>query len=168
MKLWLVDADIVIDFLSLDVFDKLVTHHQVYVASVVVEEIKFYKRSGVRYEIDFRKEYVETNLVKELEPSLDEAREILSKLPPIFRDTLDPGELESLAILFREHGLTFCTCDAPAIKALPFLDLSHRGMSAENLLRSSGLLKSGLKPRHTEQYFKTNLEIGQREKIYNF
>jgi hypothetical protein len=168
LKLWLVDADIVIDFLSLDVFDKLVTNHQVYVASVAADEVKFFKRGRVRYEIDFRKKYVETNSVKELNASSDETKEILFKLSPIFRDTLDPGELESLAVLFREHELTFCTCDAAAIRALPFLDLPHRGISAENLLKSSGFLKSGLKPRHTEQYFKANLEIGQRGKIYSF
>jgi hypothetical protein len=168
LKLWLLDADVVIDFLSLDVFDKLVKNHEIYVSSTVINEIKFIKKKGVKYEIDFRQQYVDNDLVKELSAASDDIKEILSKLPPIFHDTLDPGELESLAILCKKDELTFCSCDAAAIRALPFLDLSHRGVSAEILLKSSGLFKPGLKTRHTEKYFKDNLEIGKRDRIYKF
>lgn len=168
MKLWLLDADVVIDFLSLDVFDKLVKNHEIHLSSTVINEIKFIKKKGIKYEIDFRQQYVDNAFVKELSATSDEIKEILSKLPPIFHDTLDPGELESLAILFKNDELTFCSCDAAAIRALPFLDLSHRGVSAESLLKLSGLFKSGLKDRHTEKYYKDNLEIGKRDKIYNF
>jgi hypothetical protein len=55
-----------------------------------------------------------------------------------------------------------------SIKILPLLNLSEAGISAEKLLETSGLSRSDLQPKHTEEYFKANLEIGQREKIYNF
>lgn len=168
MKLWLLDADIVIDFLSFDVLDKLAGYHEVYAASTVIDEIKSHKRDNKKHKIDFRKQYVDSGLVKEVNASSKEIKEVLLKLPPITHDTIDPGELESLAILVREEELIFCTCDAAAIKALPFLDLSDRGISAESLLRSSGLQKSDLKDRHTDQYFKNNLKIGQQNRIYNF
>ncbi len=64
--------------------------------------------------------------------------------------------------------MTFCSCDAAAIRTLPILDLSNKGISVENLLRSSGLQRTDLKDRHTEQYFKNNLAIGQEIKIYLF
>jgi hypothetical protein len=76
--------------------------------------------------------------------------------------------LESLAILAREEALIFCSCDAAAIRALPLLNLSDRGISVESLLKSSGLQRSDLKDRHTDQYFMNNLAIGQENKIYLF
>jgi hypothetical protein len=63
--------------------------------------------------------------------------------------------------------LFFCTCDAAAIRTLPHLDISERGISAEKLLKQSGLLKPGLKDRHTEKYFKSNIAVGQEQKIYS-
>lgn len=168
MKLWLLDADVIIDLLSLDVFDKLAKIHQIFAASTVIGEVKSFKRSGSKQLVDFRQQYVESDLIKELSSSPGEIKEILSKLPAISHETIDPGELESLAILAREEDLIFCSCDAAAIRALPFLDFSDRGISVESLLKSSGLQRSDLKERHTDQYFKTNLAIGQENKIYLF
>jgi hypothetical protein len=168
LKLWLLDADIIIDFLSLDVFDKLVENHKVFVATTVINEVKSFKREDKKYTIDFRKQYVDSNLIREVSASSVEIKEILHKLPPITHDTIHPGELESLSILVREEEITFCSCDAAVIRALPFLDLSERGISAERLLKASGLLKSKLKERHTDQYFKNNLKIGRENKILYF
>ncbi|MDI7260085.1 MAG: hypothetical protein QME90_09210 [Thermodesulfobacteriota bacterium] len=168
MKLWLLDADIVIDFLSLEVFDPLVKKHEIHVASTVINEIKYYKRGEEKFQIDFREKYVTSNLVKELSATYEEMRDLLSKLPLIFRDTLDTGELESLTILYHRRELAFCSCDAAAIRVLPFLDLSERGISAESLLSMSGLTRKNLNPNHTDDYFKTNLRKGEEEKIYKF
>lgn len=168
MKLWLLDADVIIDLLSLDVFDKLARSHEVNVASTVIEEIKSYTKSGTKHRIDFRVQYVENGLVKECSASPDEIKTILDKIPAHSHETIDPGELESFAVLAREEDMTFCSCDAAAIRTLPILDLSNKGISVENLLRSSGLQRTDLKDRHTEQYFKNNLAIGQEIKIYLF
>jgi len=168
LKLWLLDADVVIDLLSLDVFDKLVIQHEVFLATIVIDEVKWFKKDGVKQRVNFREKYIESGLVKELSATAGEIKTILSKLPSIFHDTLDPGELESLAVCFREGNLVFCSCDAAAIRALPFLDLSDRGVAVADLLKSSGLLKPGLKDRHSVEYFKDNLDIGRRDKIYQF
>jgi hypothetical protein len=103
--------------------------------------------------------------VKEALASAEELREIVKALPEIKREGLHPGELESIAILLREEGLTFCSCDAATIRALPLFDLAERGVSTEALLRKSGLLKPGLLERHTEEYFRNNLRIGQEERL---
>lgn len=168
MKLWLLDADVIIDLLSLGVFDMLTRSHQIFAASTVIDEVRFFKRSSEKHTVNLREQYVSGGLVKELSASLDEIKEVYSKLPAISHESIDAGELESLAILAREEGLIFCSCDAAAIKVLPFLDLSDRGISVESLLKSSGLQRSDLKDRHTEQYFKNNLAIGQESKIYLF
>jgi hypothetical protein len=166
--LWLLDADIIIDFLSLDVLDALAAHHEVFASSTVIDEIKFFRRGDKKYGINFRRHYIVSNIIKELSATPDETKETLLKLPQIFRDTLDAGELESLAILSRRRDLIFCSCDAAAIRTLPFLDLSDRGISAEKLMKDSGLPRKGLKPNHTDEYFISNLKKGQEEKIYSF
>lgn len=168
MKLWLLDADVIIDFLSLGLFDKLVKNHDVFAASTVIGEVNFFKKSGARQYIDLRQQYVENDLIKERSASAEEIKKVLNKLPEIYRDTIHFGELESLAILVREDNLTFCCCDAAAIRTLPFLGLSDRGISVERLLKISGFTRSDLHDRHTDKYFKDNLTIGKQDKTYYF
>jgi hypothetical protein len=168
LKLWLLDADTIIDLLSLDVFDKLVKNHEIFVASTVIGEVRYFKRSSGKQAIDLREQYVSAGTIKELSASTEEIKTVLGKIPTINHESIDPGELESLAILSREEDLIFCSCDAAAIRALPFLDLSDKGISVESLLKNSGLQRSDLKERHTDQYFKNNLAIGKENKIYHF
>ncbi len=168
MKLWLLDADVIIDLLSLNLFDKLIKNHKVFTGSTVIGEIKSFKRSNERQSIDLRQKYIENGLIKELSASAEEIKKVLSKFPKNNRDTIHTGELESLAILVREHNLIFCSCDATAIRTRPILGLTDRGISVEKLLKLSGFTQSSLKERHTEEYFKNNLTIGQQEKTYYF
>lgn len=168
LKLWLLDADVTIDLLSMGIFDKLVKTHDISVCSTVIDEVKFYSKGDKKEAINFREEYVDSGLIKEFSSSLEELDDILCRLTPNQLETLHSGELESLAILAREEKMTFCCCDAATIRALPFLDLSERGISVEGLLKRAGLLKSKLKDSHTDEYFKNNLGIGKRDMIYNF
>lgn len=168
MKLWLLDADIIIDLLSMDLFDKLVGKHNIHVSSTVISEVKYFSKCDTKVEIDFRKDYVEAGLIEEHSASIEEIKQIRAKLPSLRRDSIDSGEIESLAVLLREEELKFCSCDAAAIRSLPFFDLSERGYSPERLLKESGLSASNLKIRHTEEYFRENLAIGKEEKILNF
>jgi hypothetical protein len=57
LKLWLLDADVIIKLLELDAFDRLVAKHEVHVASTVVDEVKYYRREG-QVRVDFRVVYV--------------------------------------------------------------------------------------------------------------
>jgi len=170
LKLWIIDADLIIDFLALEILDKLVQKHTIFLATSVIDEVKFYRKDGIKIQIDFRETYIESGLIKELEAAQNEIKEVLECLPSDFEDSIHIGELESLAILKREKGLIFCCCDHFAIRALPFIDCSDRGISTEKLLNSCGLSlpRSKLKDRHTEDYFQNNLRLGQEKKIYNF
>lgn len=169
MKLWLLDADVIIDLLAIGVFDKLCSNHEVFAASTVLDEVRFYSKEGRKIPIEFRNEYViNKRMVKEVSAGSEEVRKVLSKIPVIRKETIHGGELESLAIMLREQDLTFCSCDAATIRTLPFLDLSERGVSVEGLLKKSGLSQSELLDRHTEEYFKNNLAIGREEKVLHF
>jgi hypothetical protein len=153
LKIWLLDADIIIDFLSLGIFDNLVKNHEIYVASSVINEVKFYKRSGARISIDFMTSYIRNGAVKEVSATTDDLKEINNLLPENLRPTIHSGEFESISILMKRPDLIFCSCDAATIRLLPLLDLSERGVSAEKLLRESGLRATQLQDRHTEEYF---------------
>jgi hypothetical protein len=169
LKLWLLDADVIIDLLAMGIFDKLCTNNDVFAASTVLDEVRFYSKEGRTIAIEFRNEYVvNKKIVKEVSANPDEVRNVLSKIPAIRKEAIHGGELESLAIMLKEQDLTFCTCDAATIRTLPFLDFSERGISVASLLQKSGLSQSGLLDRHTGEYFKNNLAIGQEEKVLHF
>ncbi len=168
MKTWLLDADITIDFLSFDVLDKLVRNHEVYVSSSVAGEITHFYRKGTKHPIDFKKSYIQNGLIKEISATSDDIIQIIKLIPPILHPRIHMGELESLSILLNRTDIIFCSCDAAPIQILPILDLSERGISAEMLLRESGLNVKNLQDKHTEKYFKNNLVTGQENKIHFF
>ena len=72
MKLWLLDADVIIKLLEIDVFDKLVDMHDLNVASTVVVEVKHYKRDGRKILVDFRAQYIDSGRVTETSATADE------------------------------------------------------------------------------------------------
>lgn len=170
MKLWLLDADVIIKLLELDVFDKLADKHELHVAATVVDEVKYYRRDGQKVRVDFRSAYVASGRVVEATATVAQMQEVIDRLPLLKQQVIHAGELESLAVLVQREDLTLCTFDAAAIRTLPFLDASDRSVSAERLLQSSGLkLSPGhrLDVRLTEEYFRNNLEHGQLEFIHS-
>lgn len=170
MKLWLLDADVIIKLLDIDVFDRLVAMHELHVASTVVDEVKYFRRGGQKFQVDFRQQYIETRRVIETTATPEEMQDVLRRLPPLRQQAVHAGEIESLAVLVRQEDLTLCTFDSAAIKTLPFLDVTERAVSAERLLQTSGLtLSPGFKldPRLSEEYFRSNIEQGLQEYIYS-
>jgi len=166
LKLWLLDADVIIKLLEIDVFDRLVAMHDLYVTSTVVDEVKYYRRGGQKFQVDFRQQYVDSGLMTETTATAEEMQEVLRRLPVLRRQGVHAGEIESLAVLVRQDDLILCTFDAAAIRALPFLDVTERAVSAERLMQTSGLtLSPGFKldPRLSESYFRSNIEHGLRE-----
>lgn len=173
MKLWLLDADAIIDLLSLGLFDTLVERHEVYAATSVIGEVKSHWNSywdrKEKIRINFREQYIDSGKIQELNASASEVDELVtSKVPSLWTDTIDIGEIESMAVLIKEEKLTFCSCDAGAISALPFLDLSERGVSVEKLISLSSLKQVKLDNKHTEEYFVQNIERGKVRWIQDF
>ena len=112
MKLWLLDADVIIDLLSFERFDTLVTRQKIYAASTVIEEVKSYKKEGQKERINFRQQYIQTNRVYELTAPVEDVNNVLSSMTSLWKQTLHAGELESLALLKRNEELIICSCDA--------------------------------------------------------
>ncbi len=73
MKLWLLDADVTIKLLELGVLDSLAKQHKIHVASTVASEVKYYKKSKQKIQVDFRKVYIDTGK-KRITASLERRR----------------------------------------------------------------------------------------------
>lgn len=165
LKLWILDADVIIDLLSFGVFETLTKHCELHLSSTVIEEVKFYRQGQVKTFVDFRGDYVDTGKVVELSASVNDLKEVNELLPALYKQGIGPGELESLAVLNKNRELIFCSMDGLAIKSLPFLGMADKGISVEQLLKQSGITVNGLKKSHTEEYFKTRLGEGRQDKI---
>lgn len=167
MKLWLLDADVIIDLFALGKFALLASQHQISVALSVMDEVLYFvDEDGNKHDIHFQENYVDKGIVSTLEGTAEDVKAIYTMLPQLLAQSIHDGEVESLAILVKNEDLTFCTCDGAAIKTLPYLDCSHRGISVERLLRTSGITLKHLQDRHTEQYFQEKLSAGKTSKIY--
>ena len=125
MKLWILDADVIIDLLEIEVFEKLVNACELYISSIVINEVKYFRLGGrgERQSVNFRENYVDTEKIIEIEAIAQDMTIISGKLPDIYRPGIHAGELESLTILDANRNLKFCTIDQTAIRVLPFLEL---------------------------------------------
>jgi hypothetical protein len=168
LKLWLLDADVIIDLLAANAFNQLVDIHDVHVAETVANEVKYYKVRGKKIYLDFKGEYVDTGKVMCLSVSVASYSRLIQALPASIYQGMDDGEQESLAALLENLELIFCTCDKAAIMSLPFLNCEDRGISTERLLRESGVTASVIYEKNTEKYFRACLGEGQARKILGY
>lgn len=140
----LLDANVVIESHKLGVWPKLKSAYQLVLPATVSrrEALYYFTRRG-REVIKIR-EQIATGEIIELEATADELIDLPGIFAPWFLDTLDPGEIEALALLRanKATGASFCTSDAPAIKALAMIHMSHLGISLETLLAKIGLPKT--------------------------
>jgi hypothetical protein len=163
----LLDANIVIEAYTLEIWAELKDRYELILPSVVViNEVKYF-RSSRRGSRSIRLgEQTTRGEVHQLTATAEEYAEIYKIFDSVFLQALDPGETEALALLWanRIPEAFFCTSDAPAIKALAMLGLSQQGISMEMLMSKIGLARR-LETQFTEDFFKTNIRHGQIARI---
>lgn len=150
--LLLLDADVVINLYSLNLWNGIVKNHEVYVGSTVA-------RIEVTHYPDSKRQPIPLNLIpqidngtiKEISASTQDLKILTDKLRPS-RIGLDPGELESIAVIAENklEGLKICVIDKSAIMALSYLDLDGKAISAEEVLINGGMLSRGKEPPHPD------------------
>jgi len=160
-KLLLLDADIVVDLHSLDLFGKINKTYDIYLTRTVFEEAKYYKKSGARIKIDLKDagitiiEDIDLEIMKRIYREAKEARL-----------GIDPGESTSIAFLIQtEKDRAFCTCDKAAIKLISYMELENKAISLEKALRTSGYREKNLYPRHLEKTFSSAVKEGKSLRI---
>jgi len=141
----LLDADVVIDLHTLGLFGKISNAYDICLTRDVFVEAKYYKKDGIKIEIDIKHVVIIENInIESLREVRREAKEA--------RLGIDPGESTSIAYLIQTHEkITFCSCDRAAIKLISYMELEQKAISLEKALRSAGYHGKRLYPRHLEK-----------------
>lgn len=92
MRLWLLDADVIIKLLELDVFNQLAGKHELNAAFTVTNEVKYYRRKGQKISVNFRQTYITPVRVSEVEATVEEMQDAMRRLPPLKQQALHAGE----------------------------------------------------------------------------
>ena len=149
-RLLLVDADVVIEFKKQGYWKAVINRYKIHIAATVLREASYYEDdSGNKVPIDLSDD-IRNGKVVEDGASLEQIQALLQKIPRDKID-LDPGELESVAIIsnWPDEELKICVIDHAAVVALSFLKLRDRAISFEEIVVSCGIWRRGDKvPDH--------------------
>jgi len=160
-KCTLLDANIVIEAHSLGVWEEMKTRYRLILPAVVSrQEALYYLYDGRSIPIELTSQITNGD-IDEYQATVVELEILNNTFENWFMQTLDSGEIEALALLQagKATDTTFCTGDAPAIKALSMLGLSSQGISFERLLSKIGISKK-LQPQFREDFFKRHSNSG--------
>lgn len=163
----LLDANIVIEAHRINVWEELKCRYELLIPSIVViDEVKYFHSSKRGIKSIRLGEQISRSEVLQLTATAEEFGELYKIFDSVFVQTLDAGESEALALLYANKApeAYFCTGDAPAIKALAMLGLSHQGISMESLINKHDLVKR-LGIQFTEDFFKRQIKNGQIARI---
>ncbi len=151
-RLLLLDADVVINLYSLNLWNGVVKNHEVYVSSTVARvEVTHYPDSQrQRIPLDLIPQ-IDNGTIKEISASAQDLKTLTDRLKSS-KIGLDPGELESIAVIAENkiEDLKICVIDKSAIMALSYLELDEKAISAEEVLIKGGMLSKGKDPPHPD------------------
>lgn len=164
-KIFLLDAQAVIDLHAWSLWKRLTHSCQIALSSVIKQEVRFYKDSqGQKLPIDLDPD-IAANRIEVIEVPGDNVASLVATLNPAFLPALDEGELEAIAFLYSlrlKEPYYFCTADGLAIKCLGALGLRHCSLSLEALLQQVKISYS-LPSRYSKAYFDRMLQEGFRD-----
>lgn len=159
MKVFLLDADVIIWCAENSKLDSLFKGKKIRIPKKIFEEVKYKEdpETKERKTIQFQKyikegslEVVDNPYTKEMKKVRDTYKEC-SQLAQ-----LDDGESECIALLMKNYEYRFCTGDRTAMKVLGFWQLSEQTISLEELI---GRVRD-IRDDFTKEYMKKYLKIG--------
>ncbi len=167
-KLVILDANVIIDMHRNGIWNKIISLYEIYVPATVAEEeaVYFLSKDGQqRQEIKINKD-IEESKIKVLEASVNDSLELKKKVKEDYYNSIDPGELEAIALLHSGEydDFKFCTGDKAAIRALTMFDLTFQGISLEELLSDVSIKFEGFSNNYSQKEFKKQQGLGMQEK----
>jgi hypothetical protein len=159
-KLLLLDADVIIDLHTFDLFSELGKSYELIATDIVISEVKFFKKDGYVYPLDISQTITSINDVDIGNISIVTEEGKLAGL------MINPGETSSIAYLLQTEDVLFCTCDIAAISLCAFMDLENRVISLETAFRNTHKNKK-LLIRHSYESLKKALKNGSVLKVQN-
>ncbi len=157
-QLLLLDADVIIDLHTLDLFTELAKSYELIATREVISEARYFKKDGQRFEIDI------SGKVNPTEDIEIDKLEMVTKEGKLARLAIDPGEASSIAYILQTDDILFCTCDKAAIALCAFMDIQNRAISLESAFRKTHKTMR-LYPRHWEATFRKSIENGKTLRV---
>ena len=162
MKVFLLDADVIIWCAENNKLDSLFKDKKIKIPQKIFEEV-IYKEdpeTKERKTIQFQKyikedslEVVDNPYTKEMEKVRDTYKEC-SQLAQ-----LDDGESECIALLMKNSEYRFCTGDRAAMKVLGFWQLSEQAISLEELIGRVRNIRDNFTREDMKRYLEEGSEL---------
>lgn len=158
-RLLLLDANVVIYLHELGLWDKFTASCDVTLTQTVVDEVLSYDLAPD----------ISEGRIQCIEVSNESVNKFLDRFGPTYLDRLDPGEAESLAYLIdSSEEWLICSADEIVYKTLGLLQLSHQGISLEEVLQKIGLTCSGIAGQYSKQFRQNVTRKGKIDNITGF
>lgn len=163
----LIDTVVIIDAHENGYWEQICNAYQIAVPAFVIENEAFYFDSDNGKIGMNPTEWLRQGKITRMEAELKDFETLQKKISIDFMTSIDEGEREALAILIStSHDILFTTADRAAIKALGVLGLGFRGISVEEILKSSGTKRKGnlnFPVKLTKKWFQQILTEGLSE-----
>jgi len=163
-RLLLLDANAVFAAFGYGAWEAFCAAYEVVVpATVVRTEAIFYvsRETGRRVALDLAAEAAAGRII-ELSAAAAEVAAVLSRFDASFRNRLDDGEAEAIALLAsREDDMRFVSADASAIEAVAMLGMAERALCLADALRLCGLERR-LPRQHGPEFLRQHIQEGLR------
>ena len=162
-RLVILDADIIIYAHEHQLWRQITSQYEVYVTSIVLQdEAAYFTNTAERPVAIDLKSQSEQGIIHELTVDPSDIASLLAKAKESFLNTIDPGEIEALALLFSGNypEYKFCTADTAAMKAMAVFEVGNQAISLEKLLRDIGNNACKFNRGYTEEKLKKSLADG--------
>ncbi len=165
-KLLILDANVVIYLHELHLWDILLSRQEVYLAHIVVQEVKYYRTPGADKIIRLSEETPQGR-VNIFEQTPTQLKQFFDRFDRMYRESLDDGEAESLAYLFHsQEEYLICSGDAIVFRILGLLGRSEQGVSLEEVLQNVGLGRA-VEKQFTKQFREKHTKQGEQDRVQN-
>lgn len=169
-KLLLLDANVVLVSYRLGIWEQLKAKYEIYTSSIVAaEEVKYVKTPTGSYGVDLVDQAAKGE-IHIVEASATEMAVVVDNFVDAFRQGLDSGEMESIAVMLRGdlEGCIFCTGDTNGIQAIGMLGIGQLSISLEEVLDQNGLtgkLPMQLPPEFSRHNRDFQIEVGRQRRL---
>ncbi len=165
LKLLILDANVVIHLHETGLWQALLSRCEVTLARTVAEdEVKFYRGTDAEEIIDLSEDIAQGR-VKVFERTIAELKAFTDLFDPVYVESLDPGEAESLAYLMQSKDTYLISSgDAIVFRVLGLLNRGDQGISLEEVLQKIGLSRS-LPKQYTKQFRERYTREGEQDSI---
>jgi len=148
----------VIHLHELDLWDGLCSRTEIVVPSIIAHgEALYYENpsTGWCVNIDLPGQ-IQAGEITEVAASLTDMQDFLAQLDSVTRASLHSGEIEALALLFKNQveECRLCSADRAAVTALVLVGMKEKGISLEMALKLTGLSSSRLLHHYTEEVYR--------------